>query len=173
MTHDRLAMGPTDAQPPPEAETASARSHVALLRVLAVALLGRALLSFADAFAISTGGLGFLQLGGIAHADGSPVWPLLWGSVALAAAVLLLIRRPLGWVLAAVVCVAYLVVGVAHAVDATSDATGLPAGVWLIVAADVLVPALVLAGLFTVRPWFLGAARQTRMMRTRGRPPTR
>jgi hypothetical protein len=92
--------------------------------------------------------------------------------VALAAAILLLLRRPLGWVLAAGVCVAYLVVGVAHAVNATSNETGMPAGVWLIFAADVLVPSLVLAGLFTVRPWFLAAARASHP-RTRGPAPTR
>jgi hypothetical protein len=148
------------------------RSHVGLLRLLAVALLGRAMLSFADAIAINTGGMGVLELGGVAHADGSPLWGVLWGSVALASAVLLLLRRPLGWVLAAGVCVAYLVIGVAHAVDATSSAMGLPVGVWLIFAADVLVPSLVLAGLFTVRPWFLASARAAHP-RQRGRTPTR
>ncbi len=157
---------------PTTAVAAAERSHGVLLRILALALLGRAALSFADAVAIATSGLGFLQLGGIAYADSSPLWPILWGSVALASTVLLLLRRPLGWVLAAGVCVAYLVVGVAHAVDATSDATGLPAGVWLIFVADVLVPALVLAGLFTVRPWFLAAARRSHPTK-QGRAPTR
>jgi len=161
-----------DAAGSTEAATGPERSHDGLLRLLAIALLGRALLSFADGIAIATGGLGFLRLGGIAHADGSPVWPLLWGAVALAAAILLLRRRPLGWVLAAGVCVAYLVIGVAHAVDATSSETGLPAAVWLIFAADVLVPSLVLAGLFTVRPWFLATARALRS-RPRGHAPTR
>lgn len=148
------------------------RSHDALLRLLAIALLGRALLSFADGVAIVTGGLGFFALDGIAHTERSPLWPILWGSVALASAALLMRRRPLGWVLGAGVCVAYLVVGVARAVDATSAETGLPAGVWLIFAAEVLVPSLVLAGLFTVRPWFLASARAAR----RGGPddaPTR
>jgi hypothetical protein len=166
--------------PAPEAKVAgqaaaieaAERSHSVLLRILTLALLGRAALSFADAIAIASSGLGFLQLGGIAYADGSPLWPVLWGSVALASTVLLLLRRPLGWVLAAGVCVAYLVVGVAHTVDATSDATGLPAGVWLVFAADVLVPSLVLAGLFTVRPWFLAAARRSQPTK-RGRAPTR
>jgi hypothetical protein len=147
------------------------RSHIGLLRLLAIALLGRALLSLADAIAVSTSGIDFLELGGVAHADGSPLWPLLWGSVALASAVLLLLRQPLGWVLAAGVCVAYLVVGVAHAVDATSSVNGLPTGVWLIFAADVLVPSLVLAGLFTVRPWFLASARAAHP-RSPGRVPT-
>jgi hypothetical protein len=159
------AAGSTDATGDPE------RSHTGLLRLLAIALLGRALLSLADAIAIGTSGIGLLELGGVAHADGSPLWPLLWGSVALASAVLLLLRRPLGWVLAAGVCVAYLVVGVAHAVDATSSVNGLPAGVWLIFAADVLVPSLVLAGLFTVRPWLLASARGVHP-RSRGRVPT-
>ncbi|MFI5291606.1 MAG: hypothetical protein ACHQ02_01925 [Candidatus Limnocylindrales bacterium] len=144
----------------------AARSHDGLLRLLAAALLLRSVLSFGDAIAIATGGLGFLRLGGITHADGSPVWPLIWGAVALAAALLLLARRPLGWVLGAVVCVAYLVVGVTHAVDATSSEAGLAPGVWLIVLGDVLVPSFVLAGLFTVRPWFLAAAR------ARSRRPT-
>jgi hypothetical protein len=148
------------------------RSHDGLLRLLAVALLGRALLSFGDAAAIASGGIGFFELGGIAHADGTPLWPIVWGSVALAAAVLLLLRRPLGWVLGAGVCIAYLVVGVAHAVDATSSEAGMPAGVWLIFAADVLIPSLVLAGLFTVRPWFLATARVAHP-RTRGSAPTR
>jgi hypothetical protein len=150
------------ASRPADADTGTERSHDALLLLIAVALLGRGLLSLADAVAIATGGMGVFELGGIAHADGSPVWPILWGVVALAAAVLLLLRRPLGWVLGAGVCVAYLVVGVGHAVDATSSHTGLPAGVWLIFAADVMVPSLVLAGLFTVRPSFLAAARAAR-----------
>ena len=148
------------------------RSHDGLLRLLALLLFGRAVVSLVDAVAIATGGMGFFEIGGIAHADGSPVWPVLWGSVALAAAVLLMFRRPLGWVLAASVCIAYLVVGVAHSVDATSSETGLPPGVWLIFAADVLVPSLVLAGLFTVRPWFLATARAAQA-RTRGSRPTR
>src|SRR4029077_10274906 len=121
----------------------------------AVALLGRALLSVADAMSIGSGGIGILEPGGIAPADGSALWPLLWGVVAWLAAVLLLVGRPLGWVLGAGVCVAYLVVGVGHAVGASSSATGLSAGVWLIFVVDILVPSLVLAGLFTVRPWFL------------------
>ena len=151
---------------------AAERSHQLLLRVLALALLGRALLSFADALAIGSGGIGILEPGGIAHADGSPLWPLLWGGVALLAAVLLLFGRPLGWVLAAGVCVAYLVVGVGHAVGASTSATSLPAGVWFIFIVDVLAPSIVLAGLFTVRPWFLAAARAGRPG-SRGRAPTR
>ena len=157
---ERQAADATDAGQS-TAAAAAERSHGVLVRILALTLLARAALSFADAIAIATSGLGFLHLGGIAYADGSPLWPILWGSVALASAVLLLLRRPLGWILAAGVCVAYLVVGIAHAVDATSDATGLPAGVWLVFAADVVVPSLVLAGLFTVRPWFLAAARRS------------
>ena len=168
MTPDEhQATDTSDASATTQARAVPEPSHGILLRILAVALLVRAVLSFADAVAIATGGLDFLRLGGVAHADGSPVWPLLWGSVALVSAILLVFRRPLGWVLAAGVSVAYLVVGVAHAVDATSDTAGIPAGVWLIVAADVLVPSLVLAGLFTVRPWFLAAAREARP-RTRG-----
>lgn len=162
-SQDHPASGP--AQEPPAAAPAAIgneRSHDGLLRLLAIALLGRALLSFADSVAIATGGLGFLQLGGIVHADGTPVWALIWGSAALAAALLLLVRRPLGWPLGAAVCVAYLVVGVAHAVAATSSTSGLPPAVWLVVAADILVPSLTLAGLFTVRPWFLAAARSRR-----------
>lgn len=165
-------MDPLGANEPADAGPSPERAHDALLRLIAVALLGRALLSFADAIAIATGGMGVFELGGIAHADGSPVWPILWGGVALAAAVLLLLHRPIGWVLGAGVCVAYLIVGVAHAVDATSSHTGLPAGVWLIFAVDVLVPSLVLAGLFTVRPWFLAAARAARP-ETGGRAPIR
>ncbi|MET1232038.1 MAG: hypothetical protein ABWY52_04205 [Candidatus Limnocylindrales bacterium] len=162
----RGANEPADAGPSPE------RAHDALLRLIAVALFARALLSLADAAALATGGMGVFELGGIAHADGSPVWPILWGGVALAAAALLSLRRSLGWVLGAGVCVAYLVVGVAHAVDATSSHTGLPAGVWLIFAADVLVPSLVLAGLFTVRPWFLATTRAARP-EAGGRAPIR
>ena len=164
--------------PAPETEgaviegVAAERSHVVLLRVLAVALLGRALLSVADAMSIGSGGVGILEPGGIAHAEGSPLWPLLWGLVALLAAVLLLLGRPLGWVLGAGVCVAYLVIGVGHAVGASSSTTGLSVGVWLIFVVDILVPSLVLAGLFTVRPWFLAAARAGRPG-PRGRAPTR
>jgi hypothetical protein len=148
------------------------RSHDGLLRLLAVAFLGRAIVSLVDAVAIATSGMGFFEVGGIAHADGSPIWSILWGLVSLAAAVLLLQRRPLGWILAASVCIAYLVVGVAHTVDATSSETGVPSGVWLIFAADVLIPSLVLAGLFTVRPWFLAAARAAHP-RAPGPAPTR
>jgi hypothetical protein len=148
------------------------RSHAGLLRLLAVAFLGRAIVSLVDAVAIATSGMSFFEVGGIGHADGSPIWPILWGSVSLAAAVLLLLRRPLGWVLAASVCIAYLVVGVAHTVDATSSETGVPSGVWLIFAVDVLLPSLVLAGLFTVRPWFLATARAAHP-RAPGPAPTR
>ena len=149
---------------------AADRSHALLLRVLALALLGRAMLSLADALSIASGGFGVLEPGGIAHADGSPLWPLLWGSVALLGAILLLFGRPLGWVLGAGVCVAYLVVGVGRAVGASSSTTGLSAGFWLIFVVDILVPSLVLAGLFTVRPWFLATARAGRPA---GRAPTR
>lgn len=148
------------------------RSHDGLLRLLAAAFLARAIVSLVDAIAIATSGTGFFEVGGIARADGSPTWSILWGLVSLAAGVLLLQRRPLGWVLAAGASIAYLVVGVAHTVDATSSATGVPPGVWLIFAADVLIPSLVLAGLFTVRPWFLAAARAAHP-KSPGPAPTR
>src|SRR3972149_4903383 len=86
-------------------------------------------------------------------------WP---GAAALAAAILLGRRQALGWIFGAAVCVVYLVVGVAHAVMVNVSDGVLSTGVWCVFGADVAVPALVLAGLFTVRPWFLAHARRGR-----------
>jgi hypothetical protein len=132
------------------------------LRLLVLALSARAALSLADAASLAGTGVGFLHLGGIAQADSSPLWALLWGSLALAATVLLARRRALGWVFGAAVCVVYLVVGVAQAVMWDVAGGSLPLGAWLVFGADIMVPALVLAGMFTVRPWFLAHARRGR-----------
>lgn len=144
------------------ASSTDERSHDGLLRILVLALLARAVLSFADAAWLAVSGVGFLQLGGIAQADASPSWSLLWGALALAAAILLGRRQALGWLFGAAVCVVYLVVGVAHAVMVNAADGVLTTGVWFVFGADVAVPALVLAGLFTVRPWFLAHARRGR-----------
>ena len=143
-------------------------SHGALLRALSLALLGRATLSFLDAASVARNGVGFVQIGGSTAAESSPLWGVLWGSLAALAALLLSRRQAFGWLFGAAVCVAYLVVGVTLAVAAGSARGGLPAGVWVLFAADVALPALALAGLFALRPWFLSEARRLgRERRTR------
>jgi hypothetical protein len=141
-----------------DALAVDARSHDGLLRLLSLALLARGALSVVGATTLTTGGLGPVRVGGIVEAVQSPLWGLAWGVVALFAGVMLARRRRLGWIFGAAVCVAYLVVGVTVAFAAEPFAEVLRLGFWLVFAVDVIVPAFMLAGLFTVRPWFLGRA---------------
>jgi len=136
-------------------QTIAPGSHAGLLRVLAVALLARGALSIIGSGAFAYGDHFFLRLDGIGEADRSPLLGLTWGALALAAGLLLARRRRIGLVFAGAVCVAYLVVGVTVAF-AAQPLLGLDrVGFWLVFAIDVVVPALVLAGLITLRPWFV------------------
>jgi hypothetical protein len=144
---------------PIDTTAVGARARDGLLRLLALALLARGALSVVGATTPATGGLGPVHIGGLVEAVQSPLWGVAWGLVAIVAGVMLARRRRLGWLLAAAVCVAYLVVGVTAAFAAAPFADARQLGFWLGFVLDVAVPALVLAGLFTVRPWFLARVR--------------
>ncbi|MFI5255181.1 MAG: hypothetical protein ACHQ15_06975 [Candidatus Limnocylindrales bacterium] len=134
-------------------------SQRGLLRLLALALLIRGAFSVIGAISPASGDLGPLRIGGLAEAVQSPLMGWAWGIVALAAGVALARRLRLGWLLAAAVCVAYLVVGVTEAFTFEGFGSVGPTGFWLAVILDLAVPALVLAGLFRVRRWFLDEVR--------------
>ena len=89
------------------------------------------------------------------------MWAGLWAVVCLAAAVLLVRRQAVGWLLAVGGCAAYLVMGLGDAALFDSAAT-VPAGAWVLVLIDVVGPAVALALLISVRPWFLAVARRPR-----------
>ena len=78
---------------------------------------------------------------------------------------LLVRRQAIGWVLAAGACAAYLVMGLGDAALFDSAAT-IPAGAWVLFVIDIAGPAVVLALLISVRPWFLASARRPGRLRT-------
>ncbi|MGZ6260798.1 MAG: hypothetical protein ACXWN5_08105, partial [Candidatus Limnocylindrales bacterium] len=117
-----------------------------------------------DMWTLARSGIRFVPLGAGATVGGSPVWAGLWAAVCLAAAVLLVRRQAIGWVLAAGACAAYLVMGLGDAALFGSVAT-IPAGVWVLFLIDVAGPALALALLISVRPWFLATARRPGRLR--------
>ena len=139
--------------------------HDLLLGFLALGLLARGLLGLLDAWSLGTTGVrvvgpdAAISLGG-----GSVGWSIGWGVAAIVAAVLVFRRRALAWLLAAATCAAYLVTGIGEAVQITRPAEGgapaaLSLGTWAIFLVDLAAPAVLLAMLFAVRPWFLAVSR--------------
>lgn len=139
--------------------------HDLLLAFLALGLLARGLLGLLDAWSLRSTGVrvvgpdAAVSLGG-----GSVGWSIGWGLAAVAAALLLFRRRALAWLLAAATCAAYLVTGIGEAVQITQPSDGgtsvaLSLGTWAIFLVDLAAPAVLLAMLFTVRPWFLAVSR--------------
>jgi hypothetical protein len=134
--------------------------HDALLALLALCLLARALLSFGDTWSVSARGIGLFAADGLAPTGMSVGWAVLWGVVALSGAFGLARRKALGWLLAAAACVAYLVAGIGDTVALGGAEGPLTAATWLGFLVDLALPALVLAALFAIRPWFLAAVRE-------------
>jgi len=149
----------------PVAGESTTRSHETLLLTLGALLLARGVLGLLDMWTLARSGTRFIPVGAGATVGGSPVWAGLWAALCLAAALLLLRRQAIGWVLAAGACAAYLVTGLGDAALFDSAAT-VPAGAWMLFVIDVAGPALVLALLISVRPWFLATARRPGRLRT-------
>jgi hypothetical protein len=146
---------------------AAGRSHDGLLVALVLAFTLRAVLSFADAWSLYRQGVRFVPISDGGTVGGAPFWPFLWGVLSLAAALLLWRRQALGWVLGVAACVAYLVAGIG---DAALFEMGdsVPLGAWALFLVDLAGPAIALALLFSVRPWFLSVARPIRAPRRSG-----
>ena len=143
----------------PVAGESTTRSHETLLLTLGALLLARGVLGLLDMWTLARSGIRFVPVGAGAIVGGSPVWAGLWAALCLAAAVLLVRRQAIGWLLAAGACAAYLVMGLGDAALFDSAAT-IPAGAWVLFLVDVAGPALVLALLISIRPWFLAGARR-------------
>lgn len=136
---------------------AAGRPHDGLLIILVLAFALRALFSFADAWSLYRQGVRFIPISEGATVGGAPFWSFLWGTLSLAAALLLWRRQALGWVLAVAACVAYLVAGIGDA--ALFEMGGsVSLGAWALFLVDLAGPAIALALLFSVRPWFLSVA---------------
>jgi len=146
------------------------RPHDGLLIVLVVGFALRAALSFADAWSLYRQGVRFIPISEGATVGGAPFWPLLWGTLSLVAAVLLWRRQALGWVLGAATCLAYLVAGIGDATLFEVDCS-VSLGAWALFLVDLAMPAIALALLFSVRPWFLAVARPIRAPRRRRAEP--
>ena len=146
-------------------EAIAERHSRAVLVALALALLLRALLGLADAVAIFQGGVRAIPIPeGVALTSPSPLWPLVLAATALAGAAGLPMRTLVGWSLAVIACVACLTSGIA---DLGSMRPGWPlrdVGFWIFFAANVVVPAAVLAILVALRSWFVDLARRSRSL---------
>ncbi len=134
------------------------RHRRAFLVVLALALLARAALGLADTIAILHGGVPAIPMPDtVAVSPPSPLWPALFASLAFLGAIGLPGRRVIGWGLAVVACVSYLISGI---VDLGLLRPGAPLGdpgFWGFFAANLVVPAVVLAALLGTRTWFVPA----------------
>lgn len=126
-----------------------------IVLALALALLVRAVLGFADAIAIARGGVRVIPTPeAVAVSTPSPLWPALLAVLALAAGARLPSREMLGWVLAVAACVGYLVSGIADLGMLRPAAPLADVGFWLFFVANLVVPAVVLAALLAAREWF-------------------
>jgi hypothetical protein len=143
----------------PVAGESTTRSHDMLLLALAAVLVARGVVGLLDMWTLARSGIRFIPVGAGATVGGSPVWAGLWAVVCLGAALLLMRRQAVGWLLAVGACAAYLVTGLGDAALFDSVAT-VPAGAWMLFAIDIAGPALALALLISLRPWFLATARR-------------
>lgn len=139
--------------------------HDLLLAVLTIGLVARGCVGLADAWSLSMSGVRFIGLDVMLSLGGGSIgWTAGWGVAAIVAGLLLARRHAVAWLLAVATCVAYLVTGIGEAVQFVGPGDGgsgpaLSTGVWLSLLVDLAVPALLLALLFTVRPWFLAVSR--------------
>ncbi len=119
----------------------------------------RAYLSLLQAQAVASGGVVSIPFSTGALGSDSIVWPLTWGLLALATAVALAVRVGIGWLLGTAVTVAYVVTGIAD--SSTMGATfHVDAGRAIeSVAVGLVVPLVMLAGLFAIRGWYIPAGR--------------
>ncbi len=149
----------------PVAGESTTRSHETLLLALGALLLARGVVGLLDMWTLARSGIRFIPVGGGATVGGSPVWAGLWAAICLAAALLLVRRQAVGWLLAVAACTAYMVTGLGDAAHFGSVAT-VPVGAWMLFGIDIAGPALALALLISVRPWFLATARRPGRVRT-------
>jgi hypothetical protein len=175
---------PTDGQgqPPPPASTAirpgadprepsspvDPGPHDLLLWTLTITLLARGAWSLLDAWSVNSTGARLIQADASASLSAPSVgWSVGWGLVALVAGLLFMRRHALAWLLALASGIAYLVTGIGEAAQITSSAgatvglgpSTLTPALWALFLVDLAVPAILLALLFTVRPWFLAISR--------------
>lgn len=151
------------------------RNRRGILAALTLALLARAALGFADLAAISQGGVFELPMPqSVLVAPPSPLWPALFALLALGGAVGLPIRAPASWMLAIAACVAYIASGIADLGMLRPGAPLADPGFWGFFVANLVVPAVVLAGLAATRAWFRPAPNPARLVgRWAGRMPRR
>jgi hypothetical protein len=126
---------------------------------MATALLVRALMGLGDAIALAQGGVRTLPLaGGIGLGATSPLWSALLALLALVGAVGLVVRWPMGWLVALGACVGYLISGLGDLAFVASAASLDLRDYAVLGVANVGVPAVVLSGLAWTRPSCAGRA---------------
>jgi hypothetical protein len=142
--------------------------HDLLLLTLTITLLARGAWSLLDAWSVSSTGARLIQADAGASLSAPSVgWSVGWGLAALVAGLLFMRRHALAWLLALASTVAYLVTGIGEAAQVTGNAgsggglgpSTLTPALWALFLVDLAVPAIMLALLFTVRPWFLAISR--------------
>ncbi len=137
------------------------RPHDGLLAALVVVLLLRSALGIWDAWSLFASGVRAVPISEGATVGGTPFWSLLWAALTLSAALLLARRHALGWVLGVASCVAYLASGIGDVALFRMEGA-ITLGPWVLFLVDLAGPAIVLALLVSIRPWFLTVARRPR-----------
>ena len=129
--------------------------------LMAAALLARAVLGLADAIALAGGGVRALPVGaGMGLGATSPLWSAMLALLALTGGVGLILRSPTGWIIALGACLGYLLSGLGDIAFVTSVVGFDPADYVVLLAANVAMPIVVIAGLLWTRPAFLLRARR-------------
>ena len=123
---------------------------------LVAALIVRAGLSAADAVAVARGGVQPIPFGpSVAFGAATPFWPILWALLALAGGIGLLYRSAAGWVLAGAACLGYLAAGIGDLGLLDTSASVADPGIWYVFLVDLVIPAVVLVGLYQLRHGYL------------------
>lgn len=138
----------------------TSRWRNALRWLIVVAFACRAVLAVLEAESVASDGMRSLPLvSAVSFGSSSLVWPVLWGVLALAAAVALALGVRAGWLLAVAVTIVYLVVGISD-VSTLADTFGQDLGSTLgTIAVGLGVPLAILAGLASVREWYIPSGR--------------
>lgn len=127
----------------------------------------RAYLSLLQAQTVSSGGLVAVPFSTVSVGSDSIVWPITWGLLALATAAALAARINTGWLLGTAVTVAYIVSGISDS-STLAETFRVDAGQAIVSATvELVVPLVVLAGLFAIRGWYLPSSRPLALRRTR------
>ncbi len=133
----------------------ASRTHAALRWLVVAAFLLRAVLSFVDAGSVADGGLRAIPFMSVAFGSQSALWPLMWGTLALVAALAMVAQVRIGWLVAFAVVVAYLVAGIADINSLVEAAAGDVRQNAETIVISLVVPILILAALLELRDAYL------------------